>query len=712
MGNESSYHSDEERSLSASYSSSDGNGMTKKKPAKPRLNKGVQSNKLPDTKNKLSHRAKTLPKNYVFSDDDFPLTSDDDDDDVDNYIRTINHKSKYPALNIADLSEQSDPNDAFFVSRSSRANANADRKSMTPTVASRSKKNSTASPQVFTPQTASTSPTASGMEPLMIAPSIHQTQSNQPRSRRRSPASKRDTNTTGGSSKNKNTTAPTAAKATVSISGKNLKSNHGNIKRSSAPQNNFKNKTKNSNRNKNTTTNSNANANANTKTNNKNENKDTTTTPPASIRSKTLRDDPRAKTSKNNNKKSKHKSSQSGSVHFAIGAVGDRDSDSDEENDIQKALRQKQRQELTDMIDDALDDSFMSFGHRNHNSTSKKNHKKNIFSMPKIFLKPSDTTQTGGGLSDMDSKENSDEDGDADSESDMADLDDLLDNALSTLDQERYPFVPPQNFIESIHSKFKLVKMLGNGRSCRVVHCRLKTKEDFEEEERKQNEKKKRKTANLMSLLDTGAGDKNGKNKHKKRLSANFKDLLSSLRDNNKDDKDKEKDKDKDKDKDKEKEKEKEKDKDKEKLKGKDEDAKDSNDNKDNISKNSRDKPQLPKSQTPTPSITSLKKGDNNEFNFRPPLGKGDKGSKSLNSVHGTEFALKQLPKRVKKNAQCFKNEVTLLKTLNPHKHIVTYIDSYIDERNFYILLEMCKGGMLLGMFDIMLRLCGKMSGP
>jgi len=58
------------------------------------------------------------------------------------------------------------------------------------------------------------------------------------------------------------------------------------------------------------------------------------------------------------------------------------------------------------------------------------------------------------------------------------------------------------------------------------------------------------------------------------------------------------------------------------------------------------------------------------------------------------EFAMKVMVRDDKWNPILFKQEVDLLQTLN-HKNILKYRDCYMDNKNFYVCTELCKGGEL-----------------
>jgi len=60
----------------------------------------------------------------------------------------------------------------------------------------------------------------------------------------------------------------------------------------------------------------------------------------------------------------------------------------------------------------------------------------------------------------------------------------------------------------------------------------------------------------------------------------------------------------------------------------------------------------------------------------------------------GVEFAMKIMRRNDKWNFELFKQEYELLAILD-HPNIVSYEDCYMDDRNFYLCTEFCKGGEL-----------------
>jgi len=67
----------------------------------------------------------------------------------------------------------------------------------------------------------------------------------------------------------------------------------------------------------------------------------------------------------------------------------------------------------------------------------------------------------------------------------------------------------------------------------------------------------------------------------------------------------------------------------------------------------------------------------------------------------GAEFAMKIMKRDDKWNPILFKQEYDLLTALN-HPNIVGYKDCYMDQKNFYICSELCKGGELFDKIKVM----------
>lgn len=73
---------------------------------------------------------------------------------------------------------------------------------------------------------------------------------------------------------------------------------------------------------------------------------------------------------------------------------------------------------------------------------------------------------------------------------------------------------------------------------------------------------------------------------------------------------------------------------------------------------------------------------------------KGKKGS-----LKGHEVAVKVIPKSKMTTAiaiEDVRREVKILRALTPHKNLVQFYDSYEDDDNVYLVMELCKGGELL----------------
>jgi len=77
----------------------------------------------------------------------------------------------------------------------------------------------------------------------------------------------------------------------------------------------------------------------------------------------------------------------------------------------------------------------------------------------------------------------------------------------------------------------------------------------------------------------------------------------------------------------------------------------------------------------------------------------GDGGSSNVFSVvrrsDKQEFALKKMSKRNEMTKSLFSAEANILQNLS-HPHIIGYESTYMDEKNYYIVTQLCKGGDLL----------------
>ena len=80
----------------------------------------------------------------------------------------------------------------------------------------------------------------------------------------------------------------------------------------------------------------------------------------------------------------------------------------------------------------------------------------------------------------------------------------------------------------------------------------------------------------------------------------------------------------------------------------------------------------------------------------KKPLGTGAYGvvSKCTHLTTKQERAVKKVPKKKIKNMERFKQEITILQKLD-HPNILKLYEYFEDEKNVYLITEMCKGGEL-----------------
>ncbi len=61
-----------------------------------------------------------------------------------------------------------------------------------------------------------------------------------------------------------------------------------------------------------------------------------------------------------------------------------------------------------------------------------------------------------------------------------------------------------------------------------------------------------------------------------------------------------------------------------------------------------------------------------------------------------TKFAIKIIDKKdLVKSAETVKEEVAILRQVGHHKHVVALEDTFEDEKQFYLVMELCEGGDL-----------------
>lgn len=85
----------------------------------------------------------------------------------------------------------------------------------------------------------------------------------------------------------------------------------------------------------------------------------------------------------------------------------------------------------------------------------------------------------------------------------------------------------------------------------------------------------------------------------------------------------------------------------------------------------------------------------------------------------GVEFAIKIIDKSELKSSQAVvKEEIDILRKVGQHKHVVSLVDTFEDESEFYLIMEMCSGGDLFskivgdGKFSEVaaVRFCGQLA--
>ncbi|XP_050405135.1 cyclin-dependent kinase 7-like [Patella vulgata] len=84
-------------------------------------------------------------------------------------------------------------------------------------------------------------------------------------------------------------------------------------------------------------------------------------------------------------------------------------------------------------------------------------------------------------------------------------------------------------------------------------------------------------------------------------------------------------------------------------------------------------------------------------YSLMEAIGNGAFGQVYLGSKYGNQYAIKEIPANLEKEKlDKLKNEAKVLKALN-HPNIVRSIDSFLEDANFYIVLEFCNAGDLNG---------------
>lgn len=80
----------------------------------------------------------------------------------------------------------------------------------------------------------------------------------------------------------------------------------------------------------------------------------------------------------------------------------------------------------------------------------------------------------------------------------------------------------------------------------------------------------------------------------------------------------------------------------------------------------------------------------------KKPIGTGAYGVVSLCQHRETkqERAVKKVPKKKIKNMERFKQEITILQTLD-HPNVLKLFEYFEDEKNVYLVTEACRGGEL-----------------
>ncbi|KAL4463768.1 hypothetical protein ABPG72_022822 [Tetrahymena utriculariae] len=84
------------------------------------------------------------------------------------------------------------------------------------------------------------------------------------------------------------------------------------------------------------------------------------------------------------------------------------------------------------------------------------------------------------------------------------------------------------------------------------------------------------------------------------------------------------------------------------------------------------------------------------EFDTRKILGSGTYGNvyKAKKKDSKIIRAVKQIPKSKVKNAERFKREIEIMRTLD-HPNIIKLYETFEDDRNIYLVMEVCEGGEL-----------------
>ena len=104
-----------------------------------------------------------------------------------------------------------------------------------------------------------------------------------------------------------------------------------------------------------------------------------------------------------------------------------------------------------------------------------------------------------------------------------------------------------------------------------------------------------------------------------------------------------------------------------------------------------------PKAKAPTPTCSSPTAASRYQLTSSL-LGKGHfaKVALAIDVVTGVEVAIKVIDKKeMTKNRAIVESELSVLKRMGKHRHIVSLLDFYEDERKFYIVMELCQGGDL-----------------
>jgi len=77
-------------------------------------------------------------------------------------------------------------------------------------------------------------------------------------------------------------------------------------------------------------------------------------------------------------------------------------------------------------------------------------------------------------------------------------------------------------------------------------------------------------------------------------------------------------------------------------------------------------------------------------------LGEGSYGSvcKGTHKATGVVRAIKTIPKAKVRNVERFKNEISIMKVMD-HPNIIKLFETFEDNRNVYLAMELCSGGEL-----------------